>query len=155
MLKLLRMPHKRPTYVAPLSCLAWMARKAPEHLRKGQGPNNNLALVAAGGGQNRRKKNAPARVAVPQPSQTQTKKRRYRPGTLALKEIRKYQKSVEFLIRKLPFQRLVREIADSLVQGSSFRWEANALTALQEAAEMYVVHALEVGIHRYIFRYIF
>ncbi len=39
------------------------------------------------------------------------KPHRYRPGTVALREIRKYQKSTELLIRKLPFQRIVREIA--------------------------------------------
>ena len=39
------------------------------------------------------------------------KPHRYRPGTVALREIRRYQKSTELLIRKLPFQRLVREIA--------------------------------------------
>lgn len=37
--------------------------------------------------------------------------RRYRPGTVALREIRRYQKTTELLIRKLPFQRLVREIS--------------------------------------------
>ena len=45
------------------------------------------------------------------------KKRRYRPGTVALKEIRKYQRSTELLIRKLPFARLVREIGNSLRRG--------------------------------------
>ena len=39
------------------------------------------------------------------------KPHRYCPGTVALREIRRYQKSTELLIRKLPFQRLVREIA--------------------------------------------
>lgn len=39
------------------------------------------------------------------------RKHRFRPGTVALREIRRYQKSTELLIRKLPFQRLVREIA--------------------------------------------
>lgn len=39
------------------------------------------------------------------------KPHKFRPGTVALREIRKYQKSTELLIRKLPFQRLVREIA--------------------------------------------
>ena len=38
------------------------------------------------------------------------KARRYRPGTVALREIRKFQKSTDLLIRKIPFQRLVREI---------------------------------------------
>ncbi len=39
------------------------------------------------------------------------KPHRFRPGTVALREIRRFQKSTELLIRKLPFQRLVREIA--------------------------------------------
>lgn len=39
------------------------------------------------------------------------KPHRYRPGTVALREIRRYQKTTELLIRKLPFQRLVREVA--------------------------------------------
>ena len=45
------------------------------------------------------------------------KPHRYRPGTVALREIRKYQKSTELLIRKLPFQRLVREIAQDFKTG--------------------------------------
>jgi histone H3 len=44
------------------------------------------------------------------------KQHRYRPGTVALREIRRYQKSTDLLIRKLPFQRLVREIAETAVQ---------------------------------------
>lgn len=39
--------------------------------------------------------------------------RRFRPGTVALREIRRYQKSTELLLRKIPFQRLVREIAQN------------------------------------------
>lgn len=46
------------------------------------------------------------------------KPHRFRPGTVALREIRRYQKSTELLIRKLPFQRLVREIA----QDFKVRW---------------------------------
>ena len=49
-------------------------------------------------------KSAPATGGVKKPH-------RYRPGTVALREIRRYQKSTELLIRKMPFQRLVREIA--------------------------------------------
>ena len=65
---------------------------------------------------------------------------RYQPGTVALKEIRQYQKSTELLIRKLPFQRLVREIAsDSGVIKSPLcgkvRFQSAAVMALQEAAE--------------------
>ena len=75
------------------------------------------------------------------------KKRRYRPGTVALREIRKYQKTTELLIRKLPFQRLVREIANDFGTGSSFgngvRFQSAAVVALQEAAEDYLVHLFE------------
>lgn len=48
--------------------------------------------------------------AVSKPVEKEKVKKRYRPGTVALKEIRKYQKSTDLLIRKLPFQRLIREI---------------------------------------------
>ena len=70
------------------------------------------------------------------------KKRRYRPGTVALKEIRKYQRSTELLIRKLPFARLVREIGNSLTR-EPYRWTAEALLALQEAAEDVMVGLFE------------
>ena len=63
---------------------------------------------------------------------------RFRPGTVALKEIRRYQKSTELLIRKLPFQRLVREISgDHKVITSPLcgkvRFQSLAIKALQEA----------------------
>jgi len=61
------------------------------------------------------------------------KKRRYRNGTLALREIRKYQKSTELLLRKAPFHRLVREIGDD--NHSDLRWKGSALAALQTGAE--------------------
>ena len=73
---------------------------------------------------------------------------RYRPGTVALKQIRQYQKSTELLIRKLPFQRLVREIAgDSEIITSPLcgkvRFQSTAVMALQEAAEAYLVGLFE------------
>ncbi|POY75279.1 hypothetical protein BMF94_1649 [Rhodotorula taiwanensis] len=67
------------------------------------------------------------------------KPHRWRPGTVALREIRRYQKSTELLIRKLPFQRLCREIAETLGGGHMYRWQGSALQALQEAAEDYLV----------------
>ena len=69
------------------------------------------------------------------------KAHRYRPGTVALREIRKYQKTSDLLIRKLPFQRLVREIAQSLTH--DLRFQSAALLALQEAAEAYLVGVFE------------
>ena len=68
--------------------------------------------------------------------------RRYRPGTVALREIRKYQKSTELLIRKLPFQRLVRQIAAEVV-GEDVRFQSSAILALQEAAEAFLVGLFE------------
>jgi len=69
------------------------------------------------------------------------KPHRYRPGTVALREIRKYQKSTELLIRKLPFQRLVREIAQEFK--TDLRFQSSAVLALQEASESYLVGLLE------------
>ncbi|KAF8115972.1 hypothetical protein N665_0025s0406 [Sinapis alba] len=62
---------------------------------------------------------------------------RYKPGTVALREIRKYQKNTEPLIQKLPFQRLVKEIAQSF--NAELRFQSSAIDALQEAAEAYLV----------------
>jgi len=69
------------------------------------------------------------------------KPHRYRPGTVALREIRRFQKSTELLIRKLPFQRLVREIASEFK--NDLRFQSSAVLALQEAAESYMVGLFE------------
>lgn len=69
------------------------------------------------------------------------KPHRFRPGTVALREIRKFQKSTELLIRKLPFQRLVREIAQDFK--TDLRFQGSAIAALQEAAEAYLVNLFE------------
>lgn len=62
---------------------------------------------------------------------------RYRPGTVALKEIRTYQKSTDLLIRKLPFQRLVKEIGNNVLK--DVRFQSTAILALQEASENHLV----------------
>ena len=67
-----------------------------------------------------------------------------RPGTVALREIRKYQKSTELLLRKLPFQRLVREVLGEVTTSTSpIRLQSSALLALQEASEAYMVGLFE------------
>ncbi|MCJ1247845.1 centromeric DNA-binding histone H3-like protein cse4 [Trapelia coarctata] len=73
------------------------------------------------------------------------KARRYHPGTVALREIRRYQRSTDLLLLKLPFSRLVREIALELVPvgGESMRWQSQAIQALQESAEAFLVHLFE------------
>lgn len=69
---------------------------------------------------------------------------KFRPGTVALREIRRYQKTSELLIRKLPFQRLVREIAqDYNRENFDLRFQSSAIAALQEAAEAYMVGLFE------------
>jgi len=75
------------------------------------------------------------------PPVKKVKKHRYRPGTVALREIRKYQKSTQLLIRKLPFQRLVKEIAYEYKK--DLRFQSAALGALQEASEAYLVRLFE------------
>ena len=69
------------------------------------------------------------------------KPHRYRPGTVALREIRKYQKSTDLLIRKRPFVKLIREIAYGIK--SDIRFQSTALLALQEATESYLVAVFE------------
>ncbi|CAG8778964.1 13078_t:CDS:2, partial [Ambispora leptoticha] len=71
---------------------------------------------------------------------------RYRAGTKVLREIRKYQQSTSLLLRKLPFARVVREIAVDMMtsgDGAGLRWQSSALLALQEATEAFLVHLFE------------
>ena len=93
----------------------------------GKAPRKQLATKSA-------RKTAPPTGGVKKPH-------RYRPGTVALRQIRRYQKSTDLLIRKLPFQRLVREIAMS-VRGD-VRFSPASLLALQEASEAYLVGLFE------------
>ena len=93
----------------------------------GKAPRKQLATKAA-------RKSAPATGGVKKPH-------RFRPGTVALREIRRYQKSTELLLRKLPFQRLVREVASEFK--ADLRFQATAIAALQEATEAYMVGLFE------------
>ncbi|KAL3041263.1 hypothetical protein OYC64_019458 [Pagothenia borchgrevinki] len=81
---------------------------------------------------------SPRLSGVPAKPPVSPRRRRFRPGTRALMEIRKYQKSSDLLLRKAPFSRLVREVCQSL-SGESLRWQVYALLALQEAAEAFLV----------------
>nr|XP_007163668.1 hypothetical protein PHAVU_001G253800g [Phaseolus vulgaris]ESW35662.1 hypothetical protein PHAVU_001G253800g [Phaseolus vulgaris] len=116
-------------FLMSLLALEQMAR-TKQTARKstgGKAPRKQLATKAA-------RKSAPTTGGVKKPH-------RYRPGTVALREIRKYQKSTELLIRKLPFQRLVREIAQDFK--TDLRFQSHAVLALQEAAEAYLVGLFE------------
>lgn len=79
-------------------------------------------------------------------SQTLRSKKRYRPGTKALREIRHYQKNTDLLIPKAAFSRLVREITQDIpgphkqkLHATSFRYQASAIEALQHAIEAMIV----------------
>ncbi|KAG8251266.1 histone H3.2 [Homalodisca vitripennis] len=102
----------------------------------GKAPRKQLATKAA-------RKSAPATGGVKKPH-------RYRPGTVALREIRRYQKSTELLIRKLPFQRLVREIAQDFKTDLRFQSSAEAseayLVGLFEDTNLCAIHAKRVTI---------
>jgi len=105
-----------------------MARtKQTPHSAFGKHPRKHLATKAA-------RKSAPATGGV-------KKTHRYRPGTVALREIRKYQRSTDLVLRKLPFQRLVREIAQEFCK--DLRFQSTAILALQESAEAYLVGLFE------------
>ena len=69
------------------------------------------------------------------------KKHRWRPGTVAMRDIRRYQKSTKCLMQRAPFQRLVRSLAKGY--NSELRFQASSLAALQEATEAYVVGLFE------------
>ena len=93
----------------------------------GKAPRKQLATKAA-------RKSAPAAGGVKKPH-------RYRPGTVALREIRRYQKSADLLIRKLPFQRFVREITQDFK--GDLRHQSTGVLALQEALEAYLLSLAE------------
>ena len=93
----------------------------------GKVPRKALASKAA-------RKSDPAAAGAKKPH-------RYRPGTVALRDIRRYQKSTELLFRKLPFQRVVREIVQDFM--SDLRFTRLSLLAIQEAAESYIIQMFE------------
>ena len=93
----------------------------------GKAPRMQLATMAA-------RKLAPATGGVKKPH-------RYRPGTVALREIRRYQKTWNCLIPYGPFMRLVREIAQDFKH--DLRFQSAAVRALQEATEAYLVKLFE------------
>ena len=69
------------------------------------------------------------------------KKHKFRPGTVALREIRKFQKSTDLLFPKAPFRRFVREICQDVT--TNYRFQESSLLALQESAEAYLVGVFE------------
>jgi len=130
------------------------AKKSPSPVKHHKKAKQPTARKSTGPPQNPKKTtNSPAkgRKSLPIPSKSPKNrsvgpgtpgKRRYRPGTRALMEIRKFQKSTNLLIPKLPFSRLIREIAVK-VCSADMRFQSAAIMALQEAAEAYLVTLFE------------
>ncbi|KAF8591517.1 histone-fold-containing protein [Ramaria rubella] len=121
----------------------------------GRSPKKSTARKSTGGKAPRKSlpsAAARARAAAQEVEDERTsRKKRFRPGTVALREIRKYQKSTDLLLLKLPFSRVVREIALDMItdegkgydEGYGLRWQSSAILALQEATEAYLVHLFE------------
>lgn len=68
---------------------------------------------------------------------------RYKPGQLALKQIKQLQNSTDLQIPRLRFHRLVREITQTFSDDGSYKYQPAALNALQEAAEAYLIYLFE------------
>ncbi|KRX41181.1 histone H3, embryonic [Trichinella murrelli] len=106
------------------------------YVYKGQAARKNT------GGKAPRKQLATKAARMIAPNVDRVKRlHRYRAETVALREICRYQKSTELLISKLPFQRLVREVAQDYK--TELRFQSSAFFALQEAAEAYLVSLIE------------
>ena len=111
-----------------------LAGKVPRKQLKTKPLTKNRARNSVKATNKAAKKTTPSTGGVKKPM-------RYRPGTVALREIRRYQKSTELLIRKLPYARLVREIAQDFK--TDLRFQREAIGALQEAGEAYLVRLFE------------
>jgi len=99
---------------------------------------NSKASVASGSKVSKadkaKKKTAPADGGM-------KKQRRFRPGTVALREIKRYQKQTTLFLARAPFQRFVRAICEGI--DHTIRFQAQALLAVQEAAEAYLTGLFE------------
>jgi len=130
-----RSPVKSPK-IAPMTKAKMTARKstggkAPRKLLATKAPRKSL------GGKAPKSQRSPGTPRTPG-------KRRYRPGTRALMEIRRYQRNTDLLIPKMPFSRVIREIAQSLrVTTKDLRFQSSAIMCLQEAAEAFLVTLFE------------
>lgn len=114
-------PQKKPSKTAPVA----------EGVKEAEAP----AVIPANGA-------VPAKMRVNKAGKlVPCKPHRFKSGTVALREIRRYQKSTDLLLRKLPFQRLVREVAQDFK--NDLRFQSAAILALQESSEAYLVELFE------------
>lgn len=109
-------------------------KNQPQRYDSSQKSQSYSGKALASKSKNTNRKTAQATQGVKKPH-------KFRPGTVALRQIRKYQRSTDLLIRKIPFQRLVREIAQDYK--TDLRFQSTAILALQEASEAYLVGLFE------------
>ena len=103
--------------------------------KKGKQSKQSVATGSkAGKASQAKKKTAPAEGGM-------KKQRRFRPGTVAIREIKRYQKATTFMLAKAPFQRFIRAICEGI--DGQLRFQSQALIALQEAAESYLTGLFE------------
>jgi histone H3 len=112
-----------------------VARKEPPSGRKSNGGRKKATGIY------KRKKTTKPNIRKSYDANKPPKKHKYRPGTVALREMKHYMKSTDLLIRKLPFQRLVRDIAKDFK--TELRFQSSAILALQEAVEAFLVGRFE------------
>ena len=114
--------------------MAW-TKQTERKSTGGKAPRFMLASKAA-------RRSAPASGVVKKPHH-------YCPGTVAIRKIRRYQKSTDLLIRKVPFQRLAREVLQDLNKPGSYpcftaeRFQVTSLLAIQESVEAFIVGLFE------------
>lgn len=124
--------HRHPVKATPVAAEGMFAPVQPPKVRKALAARAQRPSAAGTGGPRLKKDGTPY------------KPHRYRPGTRALMEIRKMQRSTSLLIPKLPFNRLVREIHNQIFGSSEAqRYQASAILALQEAAESFLITLME------------
>jgi histone H3 len=110
-------------------------KQCPKRSTGGKAPKRQLSTTRA-------RKSAAAAVSAQALASAPRRHYRYRPGTRALRDIRKYQRTGDLLIRKAPFQRLVRGVCETFTEG--LRFQGQAIIALQEASEAFLVELFEI-----------
>ena len=126
--------EKIPIPALTIRMLQEIERRKRANLRAAGRASTGTTPGTSGGARAGAQKSTPSAGGVKKPH-------RYRPGTVALREIRRYQRTTDLLIKKLPFQRLVREIAQDIKADLWF--QSSAIMALQEASEAYLVGLFE------------
>ena len=130
--------YQQPPNHSVMSPAAKMARAATG--KTGKAPRRKLMTLAARKALEEGERNkGKGKREDAKKMKVERKPHRFKPGTVALREIRRYQKSTELLLRFMPFARLVREITAVDLMRRELKYQSAALKAIQEAAEAFLV----------------